>query len=323
MVPGLSAEGGFKIYPTGCVGHSRKIMNPMERTVVEEAVGKSPSGLWRDFARRLFRNRMAVTGLAIVAVMMTVAILAPFLAPNNPMKINVRDRLKGPGAAHWMGTDNYGRDLLSRVIFGARLSLKVGAMVVFLTTLCGTLIGLVSGYFVRVDQILMRVMDALMAFPAILLAIAIMAALGPSEINAVIALGVVYIPRTARVVRASVLSVKENDFVKASRAAGSGDFRILFSHILPNCLSPLMVQSTFIFAYAILAEAGLSFVGAGPPPPIPSWGNVLSEGRVYMRTAPWITLFPGLAIAFTVLGSNLAGDGLRDVLDPRLKQKGE
>jgi peptide/nickel transport system permease protein len=266
---------------------------------------------------------MAVTGLAIVLIMAAVALLAPVLAPENPMKINIRERLQGPGAVHWMGTDNYGRDLLSRVIFGTRLSLKVGAMVVVLTTVCGTLIGLFSGYFARMDQILMRMMDSLMAFPAILLAIAIMAALGPSEINAVIALGVVYTPRTARIVRGSVLSVKENDFIKASRAAGSGDLRILFSHILPNCLSPLMVQSTFIFAYAILAEAGLSFVGAGPPPPTPSWGNVLSEGRVYMRTAPWITLFPGLAIAFTVLGLNLAGDGLRDVLDPRLKQKGK
>jgi peptide/nickel transport system permease protein len=281
---------------------------------------KIASGLWWDFFRRLYRNRLAISGLTIVCIMVFVAVFAPHLAPFDPLDMDIRHRLQSPNHTHWLGSDTYGRDLLSRVIFGARLSLEVGLMVVVLTTIFGTLFGLLSGYFPRLDHIIMRIMDALMAFPAILLAIAIMAALGPSEINVVLALSVVYTPRTTRVVRGSVLSTKENDYVKSARAAGANDIRILMFHILPNCLSPLIVQSTFIFAHAILAEAGLSFVGAGPPPPTPSWGNVLSEGREYMRTAPWITVFPGLAIAFSVLGLNLAGDGLRDVLDPRLKR---
>ncbi len=273
----------------------------------------------RDFFRRLLDSRLAVLGLALTGLMVMIAILAPVLAPYDPLAINVTHRLQGPSWEHPFGTDNFGRDLFSRVLLGARLSLKVGVYVVVFTSLFGTLIGLIAGYYPRLDTVVMRVMDSLMAFPAILLAIAIMAALGPSEFNVVIALGIVYIPRTSRVVRGSVLALKERDFIEAARGAGARDGRILFLHILPNCLSPLIVQATFIFAYAILAEAGLSFVGAGPPPPTPSWGNILSEGRSYMRVAPWITLFPGLAIAITVLGLNLAGDGLRDVLDPRLR----
>ncbi|MGI6035404.1 MAG: ABC transporter permease [Limnochordia bacterium] len=273
----------------------------------------------RDFFRRLLDSRLAVLGLALTGLMVMIAILAPVLALYDPLAINVTHRLQGPSWEHPFGTDNFGRDLFSRVLLGARLSLKVGVYVVVFTSLFGTLIGLIAGYYPRLDNVVMRVMDSLMAFPAILLAIAIMAALGPSEFNVVIALGIVYTPRTSRVVRGSVLALKERDFIEAARGAGARDGRILFLHILPNCLSPLIVQATFIFAYAILAEAGLSFVGAGPPPPTPSWGNILSEGRSYMRVAPWITLFPGLAIAITVLGLNLAGDGLRDVLDPRLR----
>ena len=273
----------------------------------------------REFLSRLLDSRLAVLGLVLAGIMVLTAILAPILAPYDPLAINITHRLQGPSLQHPFGTDNFGRDLLSRVLLGARLSLKVGAYVVAFTCFFGTIIGLIAGYYPRLDNLIMRAMDALMAFPAILLAIAIMAALGPSELNVVIALGIVYTPRTARVVRGSVLTLKEQDFIEAARSAGAGDGRILFLHILPNCLSPLIVQATFIFAYAILAEAGLSFVGAGPPPPTPSWGNILSEGRSYMRVAPWITLFPGLAIAITVLGLNLAGDGLRDVLDPRLR----
>jgi peptide/nickel transport system permease protein len=188
-----------------------------------------------------------------------------------------------------------------------------------LTVGVGVLFGLVSGYFPRLDGPVMRVMDAMMAFPAILFGIAIMAVLGPKTVNVVIALSVVYAPRTVRIVRASVLATKQLDYVEAVRAQAAGHLRILFRHILPNCLSPLVVQATFNFAYAVLAEASLSFVGAGAPPPTPSWGNILSEGRIYMQNAPWITIFPGLAIAITVLGLNLAGDGLRDILDPRMK----
>jgi peptide/nickel transport system permease protein len=203
------------------------------------------------------------------------------------------------------------------VIYGARISLQVGLFVVLFTTIGGTVLGVLAGFYPRLDNPLMRVMDALMAFPAILLAMAITAALGPSQANVVVALSIVYAPRTARVVRGSVLALKEMPFVEAARAVGSRDLRILAQHIVPNALSPILVQATFVFAYAILAEAGLSFIGAGTPPPTPSWGNILAEGRGFMRDAPWITIFPGLAIALIVMGLNLIGDALRDALDPR------
>jgi peptide/nickel transport system permease protein len=230
-----------------------------------------------------------------------------------------RHRFTPPGAAFPLGTDNFGRDLLSRVLHGARLSLGIGAGVVLLTGVAGTAVGAAAGYFRRLDNPLMRVMDAFMAFPAVLLAIGIASALGPAAANAVIALAVVYTPRTARIVRASVLVIRELDYVQAVRASGAGHGRILWSHILPNSLAPLIVQLTFTFAYAVLAEAILSFLGLGPQPPTPTWGNVIAEGRNYIREAPWIALFPGLAIAATVLGLNLLGDGLRDAFDPRMK----
>jgi len=273
----------------------------------------------RQVLRRLRRNRLAVTGFGLLLVILAAALLAGFLSPYDPLKMTVTDRLTGPSRTHWMGTDNFGRDILSRILYGARLSLQVGLAVMFLTTAAGIAFGMLAGYFHRLDNSIMRVMDAMMAFPAILLAIAIMAVLGPKTVNVVIALSIVYAPRTVRIVRASVLAIKELDYIEAVRAQAAGHLRILFRHLLPNALSPLVVQATFTFAYAVLAEASLSFVGAGAPPPTPSWGNILSEGRIYMQAAPWITLFPGLAIAATVLGLNLAGDGLRDVLDPRMK----
>jgi peptide/nickel transport system permease protein len=202
---------------------------------------------------------------------------------------------------------------------GARLSLMIGLAVVILNGVFGVLLGAASGYFRRLDNILMRTTDALMAFPAVLLAIAIAAALGASSLTAAIALSVVYIPRTARIVRASVVVVRELEFVQAAKAMGASHVRILLKHILPNCLAPLIVQLTFIFAYAVLSEAVLSFLGLGAAPPAPTWGNIIAEGRQYMREAAWITLIPGLALAVTVVGLNLLGDGLRDVLDPRLK----
>jgi peptide/nickel transport system permease protein len=230
-----------------------------------------------------------------------------------------RERFTPPGAGFWLGTDNFGRSLLSRVVYGARLSLEIGFGVMVLSGLAGTLIGAAAGYYRRLDDVLMRAMDALMAFPAVLLAIGIAAALGPSMVNAMIALTAVYTPRTARIVRASVLVVRELEYVQAARAAGAHHGRVLLRHVLPNCLAPLIVQLTFIFAYAVLTEAILSFLGMGPQPPTPTWGNIIAEGRGYMREAPWIALFPGLAIALTVLGLNLLGDGLRDALDPRLR----
>ena len=272
-----------------------------------------------EFLRRLWRNRLAVSGFGLLAVVLAAALLADVLSPHDPLTMIVKERMLAPSAQHLMGTDNFGRDIFSRVLHGARLSLGVGSGVMLFTVGVGVLFGLLSGYSPRLDGPIMRVMDAMMAFPAILFGIAIMAVLGPKTINVVIALSVVYAPRTVRIVRASVLAIRQLDYIEAVRAQAAGHLRILFRHILPNCLSPLVVQATFNFAYAVLAEASLSFVGAGAPPPTPSWGNILSEGRIYMQTASWITIFPGLAIAVTVLGLNLAGDGLRDVLDPRMK----
>ncbi|HXZ43758.1 MAG TPA: ABC transporter permease [archaeon] len=278
--------------------------------------GSSPS---HQLLRRLLRSRLATSGSILLIVVIVGAIFAGALTSHDPLAMTVTDRLQPPSLEHPMGTDNYGRDIFSRVLYGARLSMEVGLAVMLFTVVVGVVFGLISGYFARLDNLIMRVMDAMMAFPAILFAIAIMAVLGPKTVNVVVALGVVYAPRTVRIVRASVLAVKELDFIEAIRAQAASHVRILARHVLPNCMSPLVVQATFNFAYAVLAEASLSFVGAGAPPPTPSWGNILSEGRIYMQNAPWITIFPGVAIAITVLGLNLAGDGLRDVLDPRMK----
>lgn len=269
--------------------------------------------------RRLFRHRLFVSGLALFLAVLALAVFADALAPHAPNQNNFRYRLGEPNAIHWLGTDNFGRDVLSRVIYGSQVSLRIAFMVVVMNAVFGTLIGASAGYFRKLDNPIMRVMDGLMAFPAILLAIALAATLGPSEFNAVLALTVAYTPRTARIVRASVLVVREMDYVQAALASGAGHLRILIRHVLVNSMAPLIVQLTFIFALAVLAEAVLSFIGVGPPPPTPTWGNIISEGRNYIREAPWICLYPGIAIAFTVLGLNLLGDGLRDVLDPRMK----
>ena len=269
--------------------------------------------------RRLLRHRLFVTGAGLFGLMLILALFADLLAPYAPEKMNVRFRFRTPDWTFMLGTDNFGRDIWSRLVFGARLSLSIGFAVVLATGIAGTLIGLLAGYFRRLDDPLMRVMDAFMAFPAILLAIAIAAALGPSAVNAVIALSAVYTPRTARIVRATVLVVREMEYVEAARACGARHGWIIWRHILPNSLAPLIVQLTFIFAYAVLAESILSFLGVGPPPPTPTWGNMIAEGKDYLREAPLIALFPGVAIALTVLGLNLLGDGLRDVLDPRLR----
>ena len=269
--------------------------------------------------RRLLRHRSFLTGFSLFLLVLLVALLADVIAPSPPAQMQFRYRFTAPGGQFLLGTDNFGRDILSRVVYGARLSLAIGASVVLLTGVAGTILGALAGYFRRVDAWLVSVMDALMAFPTVLLAIGITAALGPSAANAVIALTAVYTPRTARIVRASMLVLREMDYVQAAQASGAGHGRILARHILPNSLAPLIVQLTFIFAYAVLAEAILSFLGMGPQPPIPTWGNIIAEGRNYMREAAWIALFPGIAIALTVLGLNLLGDGLRDALDPRMR----
>jgi peptide/nickel transport system permease protein len=275
-------------------------------------------GRWR-VGRRLARHRSFVVGAGLFALVVAVALGAPVLAPSAPDRMQFRLRFSPPGPGLPFGTDNFGRDLLSRVVYGARLSLEIGFGVMVMSGVAGTLIGATAGYFRRLDDGLMRVMDALMAFPAVLLAIGITAALGPSMGNAMVALSAVYTPRTARIVRASALVVREMEYVQAARATGARHVRVLLYHVLPNCLAPLVVQLTFTFAYAVLTEAILSFLGMGPQPPTPTWGNIIAEGRGYVREAPWIALFPGIAIAVTVLGLNLLGDGLRDALDPRMK----
>ena len=269
--------------------------------------------------RRLFHHRLFMTGLVLFALIVVMAVSAGVLAPHPPNQNNFRYRLGAPTRVFLLGTDGFGRDVLSRVIHGARVSLRIGLMVVVMNAILGTLIGAGAGSIRSLDNPIMRVMDGLMAFPAILLAIALAATLGASELNVVLALTIAYAPRTARIVRASVLVVREQEYVHAAMAAGAGYLRILFRHILANSMSPLIVQLTFIFAVSVLAEAVLSFIGVGPPPPTPTWGNVIAEGRNYIREAPWISLLPGIAIGITVLALNLLGDGLRDVLDPRIK----
>ncbi len=277
---------------------------------------------WRTTTfRRLVRHRSFMIGLAMFAFVVALAVLAWWIAPNDPNRTAIRMRFKPPQLDRvlLLGTDNLGRNMLSRIVHGAQLSLLIGLGVVLLNSVFGVLLGAVAGYFRKLDGPMMRLADALMAFPSILLAIGIAAALGPSAWTAVIALSVVYIPRTARIVRASVLVVREMEFVQAARASGAGHWRIIARHIMPNCMAPLIVQLSFIFAYAVLSEAVLSFLGLGAPPSVPSWGTMISEGRTYIREAAWLTIVPGCAIALTVLGLNLMGDGLRDVLDPRLK----
>lgn len=269
--------------------------------------------------KRLYKNKGATIGGIMLLLFILVAIFAPIIAPHDPNLIKATLKLQFPSKDYLFGTDGLGRDVLSRVIFGARLSLRIGTTVVLTSTLLGTLLGLLAGYYKKVDNILMRVLDGFMAFPSIILNIGIMAALGPSVRNVIIALTFSYTPRMARIVRSAVLVQKEQQYVEAARVLGAGDIRI-FLHILPNCMAPIIIQATMIFAYAILAEASLSFLGVGVPPEVPSWGNILAQGRCYIRRAPWITLYSGMVISAAVLSVNQFGDGLRDILDPKLRR---
>jgi peptide/nickel transport system permease protein len=260
--------------------------------------------------RRLLHHRLFMTGFVVFAIVLLVAILAPWITSADPDQLAMRYRFLPPSWDHLFGTDNFGRSLYSRVVWGARLSMIIGVSVVAINAVFGTAIGAAAGYFRRIDNVVMRLNDALMAFPAVL---------GPSLNDVIIALGVVYTPRTARIVRSSVIVLREMEYVQAAVAAGAGHWRILRRHILPNAMAPLIVQLSFLFAYAVLTEATLSFLGVGAVPPTPTWGNIMAEGRQYMVDAPWIIAIPGLALMVTVLGLNLLGDGLRDVLDPRLR----
>ena len=290
-----------------------------EALLAEDFVAERAASPMRNSLRRLAANRLFVTGLVLFGIVLVIAVAAPWITTADPNRLAMRFKFRPPGADYVFGTDNLGRSLWSRMVWGARLSMLIGVGVVAMNAVFGTLIGAVAGYFRRVDNMLMRVSDAVMAFPAILLAIAVTSVLGPSTLNVVLALGIVYIPRTARIVRSSVIVLREMDYVQAAVAAGAGHGRILLRHILPNAAAPMIVQLSFLFAYAVLSEATLSFLGVGAPPPAPSWGNIMAEGRDFLRDAPWIITLPGIMLMLTVLGLNLLGDGLRDVLDPRMR----
>lgn len=267
--------------------------------------------------RRLLRHPGVLTGAAILLVFVLAAFLADVVSTHNPTRLVPGSRLLPPGAGHVLGTDEFGRDVYSLVLHGSRVSLLVGVTTMLLTTLGGVLVGLLAGFNRRLDTLIMRVMDGMMAFPAILLAIALMAARGPGVWNVIVALSVVYMPRTAILIRSTVLGIRDLDYVQAARALGRRDLAIAFRHILPNCVGPMLVQGSFIFAYAILAEAILGFLGVGVPPYVPSWGNVIASGKNVIREAFWVSLCPGVALTLAGLSLNLLGDGLRDVLDPR------
>ena len=270
-----------------------------------------------EFARR---NPTVVIGTSILALMATVAVFAPWLA-TDPLYLNPIDRLKPPSKEFWFGTDHLGRDVYARTVFGTRISLTVGLAVATFSTAIGLAIGLVAGYIRIVDAIVMRIMDGLMAIPGILFAIALMALFGSSVQNVIIAITVPEVPRVVRLVRAVVLTIREQPFVEAAVASGTRLPRILVRHILPNIFAPLMVQATYVCASAVIVEALLSFLGAGTPPEVPSWGNMMADGRVYFQIKPWIILFPGICLALMVLTVNVLGDGLRDTLDPRIARR--
>jgi peptide/nickel transport system permease protein len=272
------------------------------------------------FLRRLFRRKLVLLASMALLVAFLFAVLAPLLSPFDPGSMRIARRLRPPNAINWFGTDELGRDILSRIIWGGRASLGIGFAVVVLSIAVGTTLGLLAGYFRRLDTIVMRFVEALMALPDILLAIFLVAVLGASAGNIVLALAIVYTPRVVRVVRASTLVVRELPFVEAARALGVSTWRILSVHILLNVASPVLVQATFIFAYAVLAEAGLSFLGAGVPPEVPTWGTMIASGQQYADNAFWVVGFPGLAIVLVALSLQIVGDGLRDMLDPKLRK---
>ncbi len=269
--------------------------------------------LWRS----LKRNKMALFGFALIIIIISIAVLAPFVAPYDPYKQSLTNRFKPVGSeSHLLGTDEYGRDILSRLIYGSRISLSVGFAAVFLGLIVGVSLGLAAGFYPKADNIIMRLMDIMLAFPGVLLALSIIAVLGPGLINVIIAISIWSIPTFTRIVRGQVLSLKENEYVMASRALGAKDVRIMFKHILPNCFGPIIVYATLRLASSILSAAALSFLGLGAQPPLPEWGAMVSTGRSFIYNAPHMVIVPGIAIAMVVFAFNLIGDGLRDALDP-------
>ena len=279
-----------------------------------------------DVVRRLVRHRGAVAGLLVILLFFAAGLLAPSLSPYDPLAQNLDRRLQGPSPAHPLGTDDFGRDILSRVMYGARISLTVGFLSIAIAVAGGLALGLIAGFYTTggwgqlIDTVIMRTSDILLAFPAVLLAIAIVTAFGPGLRNAMLAIAIIYLPRFIRIVRAAILVEKEQAYIEAGQALGMSHRRLLCRHLLPNVMSPVIIQVTLGLAEAILEAAALSFLGLGATPPTPEWGAMLSEGRAYLRLAPWVTFFPGLAIFLIVVSFNLLGDGLRDALDPRLRR---
>jgi len=280
-------------------------------------VSRRLSGPWSLLAG----HPIAIIGAAVMVTVIAAAILAPLLWTSDPIALNPVNRLKGPGEAFWLGTDMYGRDVWSRVVYGARVSLTVGASAAVLSVVFGLLIGMVAGYIRWLDGIVMRIMDGLMAIPGILLAIALVSLSGASLTTVIVAITIPEVPRVVRLVRAVVLSVREEPYVEAAISMATPVPKILLKHILPNTIPPLIVQATYVCASAMLVESFLSFLGAGTPPEVPSWGNMMAEGRLFFPLAPWIVLFPGVALALTILAVNVLGDALRDKLDPKLARR--
>ncbi|TSI10869.1 nickel transporter permease [Lysinibacillus sp. BW-2-10] len=288
----------------------------MEMTAKEvKAVGP-----WKEAWRSFKKGKAALVGAAIVLFFIFLAVFGPLFVPQGINDQNLSARLLPPSSEYWFGTDDFGRDIFSRIVHGARISLAVGFLSVILSAVVGSFLGMIAGYYGRwIDTIISRIFDIMLAFPSILLAIAIVSILGPSLQNALIAIAIINIPNFGRLIRSKVLSVKEEEYIVAARAIGMKDARILFRHVLPNSLSPVIVQGTLAIATAIIEAAALSFLGLGATAPQPEWGKMLSDARIHIMTAPWTILFPGIAIMLTVLGFNLMGDGLRDALDPKMK----
>ena len=272
--------------------------------------------------KRLLRNKLAFFGLLLVLLLALVALFAPFLSPRDPSAIDLSNRLVGPSAEHPLGTDQLGRDLLSRMIYGSRISLSVGFVAVGISVLIGIALGSIAGYFGgRIDTLLMRFVDIMLCFPTFFLILSVIALLEPNIFTIMAVIGVTSWMGVARLIRAEILSLKEQEFILAARAIGAGSFRIIVRHLIPNAITPVLVSATLGIAAAILVESSLSFLGIGVQPPTPSWGNILTEGKSVLGIAWWLTLFPGLAILITVLAYNLLGEGLRDLLDPRLRDQ--
>lgn len=273
----------------------------------------------KTFFRELKEHSCITIGGSIIVIMVLVSLMAPILTSYNPLEGIGKERLLPPSLMHPMGTDQFGRDVMSRLVYGARVSMEIGLSVVVLSTIIGVCVGLIAGYYKKVDNIIMRIFDGFMAFPGIIIAITLVTIWGAGKVNIILALTFAYIPPMARVVRSNVISVKELECVESAKAVGATDIHIIFKYILLNSLSPIIVQSTSTFARAILDEAALSFLGVGIEPPYPSWGGMITEARAFMDISPWQMVFPGLAIVVTVFGLNILGDGLRDYFDPKLK----